>query len=84
MSYAFAAFLIGLAVWLFLAALDLFHVQDVQSVENDADENTATPEEIVEVSVEDFDNYFDRSAGRYCEHCGIHGSHRCYDRNTCV
>ena len=74
MSYAFAAFLIGLVAWLFLAALDLFLVQDVQSVENDADELKSSPE-IIEVSVEDFDNYFGRSAGRYCEHCGIHGSH---------
>lgn len=30
---------------------------------------------VVNVSVEVMDKHFDRSAGRYCEHCGIHGSH---------
>ena len=74
MSYALAAFLIGLVGWLFLAAVEMFRAEDVQSMEQEADELKNSPE-IVEVSVEDFDNYFGRSAGRYCEHCGIHGSH---------
>lgn len=66
--------LFGIVVWLLLNGTEQFRVEDVQSVENDTDEMKNSPE-IIEVSVEDFDNYFGRSAGRYCEHCGIHGSH---------
>lgn len=41
----------------------------------DADNSDTNNEEIVKIPLEKFDNYFSRSAGRYCAHCGIHGSH---------
>lgn len=38
-------------------------------------------EEIVSVEVSVMDERFDRSAGRFCSHCGIHGSHHSDQHN---
>lgn len=38
-------------------------------------ERAVAPEEIIAVDISVMDESFDRSAGRFCGHCGIHGSH---------
>jgi hypothetical protein len=35
----------------------------------------APAEEIIRVDISVMDERFDRSAGRFCDHCGISGSH---------
>lgn len=39
---------------------------------SEADENK---DDVLPLTVEDFDKYFNRTAGRYCAHCDAHGSH---------
>lgn len=38
-------------------------------------------EEIIFVELSVMDERFDRSAGRFCAHCGIHGSHHTETHN---
>lgn len=38
-------------------------------------ERAVAPEEIIAVDVSVMDECFDRAAGRFCDHCGISGSH---------
>lgn len=38
-------------------------------------------EEIISVDISVMDERFDRSAGRFCAHCGIHGSHHTETHN---
>lgn len=39
---------------------------------SEVDENK---DDFLPLTVEDFDKYFNRTAGRYCAHCDAHGSH---------
>lgn len=48
-------------------------VKSVKSASgSEADENK---DDVLPLTVEDFDKYFNRTAGRYCAHCDAHGSH---------
>ena len=48
-------------------------VKSVKSASgSEVDENK---DDVLPLTVEDFDKYFNRTAGRYCAHCDAHGSH---------
>ena len=48
-------------------------VKSVKSASgSEVDENK---DDVLPLTVEDFDRYFNRTAGRYCAHCDAHGSH---------
>lgn len=66
-----AVVIISIVALVLMLPIRFFQEIDDKAHSQIVDENDS----VIEVSVEDMDKHFDRSAGRYCEHCGIHGSH---------
>lgn len=68
-AFSMIALCVGLIV---MFPVRLF--QDIDNAAHERNDDTNDPA-VIEVSMEEMDKHFDRSAGRYCVHCGIHGSH---------
>lgn len=55
--------------------IGLFVKKNVSAPLEVEEEKNEVNDTIIPLTAEDFDKYFNRTAGRYCDHCGIHGSH---------
>lgn len=69
-----ASVAVGISVcYLFKSAIDDLRFKKLNNDKNTEPMNR--PEQFINVSVTDMDKHYDRSAGRWCDACGIHGSH---------
>lgn len=70
--------LVAVAVGITVCYLLKTAIDDLRFKKLNSDNNTEPknhPEQFINVSVADMDKHYDRSAGRWCDACGIHGSH---------
>ena len=55
--------------------LERKRIQKKEEMSMNGHEADEIKDDILPLTVEDFDKYFNRTAGRYCAHCDAHGSH---------